>query len=94
MTVSPEREKKMQLLTTKQMADLLNVNEKTFRLAVKKQNLPFYQVGNSKRFNPDKVLARIEAVEVAKSSAETKVKKKSVKPSADKARFAEMLELV
>lgn len=60
------------------MAEILRVNEKTFRKAVKEQNLPFHRIGNSKRFNPEKVLARIEAVE-----ASQKVEKKASKKRYD-----------
>lgn len=82
-----------ELVTTKEMAQILGVNEKTFRKAIKEQNLPFHRIGNSRRFNPAKVLARTEMYEASVKTETRKLKSKPGEPSADKARFAEMLEL-
>ena len=60
----------MKLLTSAQMAEILEVSERTFR----KMRVPYYQVGKQKRFDASEVLASIKRVD-----AETDSKRASVR---------------
>jgi excisionase family DNA binding protein len=82
-----------ELVSIKEMAAMLHISEKTFRRAIKEQNLPFYRIGNTKRFNPSKVLARIEAVEEVSESPKRKVNKQFPHQKNDYAEYYELLEL-
>ncbi len=86
----------MELKTSKEMAQILRLSDKTFRLYVKKHSLPFYGTGKSRRFNPSEVLRRLKSFEpVPAPAAETKPKKKAWDfiRTKENERFAEMLDL-
>lgn len=54
----------MKLLTTKQLAELLQVNPRKIYQLVAEHKIPFVKIGSSVRFNSDSITEWIEAQEI------------------------------
>lgn len=50
----------MELLTAEEMAKILRVSARTFRSCIDEYEIPYVQIGKRKRFESEKVLAKLE----------------------------------
>lgn len=83
-----------ELLTIKEMARLLKVSDKTFRSYINKYELPYYGARSAARFDPEKVLRKMENHGVEPITIQHKSKLKSqVTITKENRRFAEELGL-